>query len=642
MGDNSYIEKFFMTYPIFLILVVFVSISLIFLLKLQSFYYYITILSTVVTISALFVFFTKNLPIKLEEIYITLFDKNLLLKIYFIIFIISILYIVLTNDRSEVYISLLLLLYLVMFVQIFSNKTSSSIILIEIAASMINFIYSVTFVYPFYFGSTDILPHIRLAEIIAESGRLVPESMFLYSKFPLYHVLVAISAHVTNLDITNSLFLITAPAFIIVLLFIYMLFYLVSNNKQISLLSCLVYSWSSVILFHGTYMVTRVLAFVFFMILFYLHYRVNSTSSATNVYYKILILIFVLSIVLAHQVSAVQISFLFILFLLCEYLGHDRGYISITSFLHFNVVFISYWIYVAYHFTFNVIGKRLRELIYTDRLTVQHNASSFFQNEDLLNLLFSNLDVYISLIFALIGIKYLILNQRSKSKVAFGLFSMVCFMFYFPSPLKLLWNTMELLQFDRLTLLVFPFISLSIGIGIYIVIKSLFTNRLKTLCYLAILLIPLFFGFFSITNSNTNSNFVYYDGPRSYFTQQEIYGFNYLDKYALSESYVFSDYFSQRYLQSLTSKDYVCFAHLSPSEIKNSTYYDLHYFFIRSEAFKRGGLYFGTPNTKEIFNSWESNYQNNSLDIDMASKSKIYSNSYVNLYLDSDFSQGTD
>ncbi len=288
MSDNSYIERFFRTYPIFLLLIVLGALSLVFLMKLQSIYYYTIILSIVVTISALFVFFTKNLPIKLDEIHIPTLNKSLLIKLYFIIFIWSVLYLVLTSDRSEIYISLLLLLYLIMFVQIFSRNISSSIILIEIAASMLNFIYGVTFVYPLYFGNTDILPHIRLAEIIAESGRLLPESMFLYSKFPLYHVLVAISAHITNMDLIDSLFLVTAPVFVIVLLFVYMLFYLVTNNKQISLLSCLVYSWSSVILFHGTYMVTRVLAFVFFMILFYLYYRVNSTHSATKYIFQVL------------------------------------------------------------------------------------------------------------------------------------------------------------------------------------------------------------------------------------------------------------------------------------------------------------------------------------------------------------------
>ncbi len=275
----------------------------------------------------------------------------------------------------------------------------------------------------------------------------------------------------------------------------------------------------------------------------------------------------------------------------------------------------------------------------TTDLIVQYNANSFFQNENLLYLLLSNLDVYISFIFALIGVKYLILDQRSKSKAAFGLFSFVCFIFYFPSPLKLLWNTMNLLQFDRLTLFVVPFISLSVGIGIYIVIKYLFTNRSKKLCYLAIFLIPLLFSFFSITNSNTNSNFMSDDGPRSYFIQPEIYGFNYLDTYASSESYVFSDYFSQRYLRSLTSKNYLCFNHLNSSEI-DSTNYSRSYFYIRDEAFEKDGLYFGIPNTKEIYNSHQSDYQNNSLNNNMFTKNKIYSNSYANLYLnfnDSDY-----
>lgn len=630
MSDNSYIERFFGMYPILLLLFVLGALSLTFIMKLQTIYNYTIILSVVVAASILFLFFAKNLSFELGELHIFSLNQNLLIKLYFIIFSWSLIYLVLTNNRSEIYIFSLSLLYLIIFLQLFSGKTSCSIILIEIATSMLNFIYGVTFVYPLYFGTTDILPHIRLARIIAESGRLLPESMFLYSKFPLYHLLVAVSSHITNLDVTSSLFLVTAPVFVIVLLFIYKLFYLVSNNKQISLLSCLVYSWSSTILFHGTYMVTRVLAFVFFVILFYLHYRINTSHTATNIYFKFFIILFTLSIVLAHQVSAAQIGILFIMFLIIEYLSHDHGYMSTTSVVYFNVFFISYWIYWAYDFTSEVIGQRLRSLI-ANNLIIQYNVNSISQNDNLLNLLFSNLDIYISLFFALIGVKYLVLYQRSKFKAAFGIFSLACFMFYFPSPLKLFWNTMDLLQFDRLTLFVFPFISLSIGVGIYIVIKSLFNNKYRTLCCIAIFLIPLFFSFVSIINSNTNSNFLYDSGPRSYFIQPEIDGFNYLDRYASSESYVFSDYFSQRYLRALTSKNYLCFNHLNSSEVKYSTNYSRGYFYIRDEAFETEGLYFGIPGTKEIYDFSLSEYQNNSNN-EMFLNNKIYSNTYANLY----------
>lgn len=631
MSNDSFIERFFRIYPIFLILIVLGALSLVFLMKLQTIYFYTIVLSIVVAISALFLLFERKLSFELDDIRVFSLDNSLLTKLYVIIFILSVLYLVLTNNRSEIYIFSLLLLYLIIFLQIFSGKASPSTILAEIAASMINFIYGVTFVYPLYFGNTDILPHIRLARIIAESGRLLPESMFLYSKFPLYHLLVALSSHITNLDVVSSLFLITAPVFVIVLLFLYLLFYLVSNNKQVSLLSCLVYSWTSTVLFHGTYMVTRVLAFVFFVILFYLYYRNNTSRTATSMYLKFLILLFTLSIVLAHQVSSAQIAILFILFLTIEHLSNDRGYMSGTSVAFFNVFFVSYWIYLASGFTSEVIGQRLRSLI-SNHLIIQYNANSFFQNESLLYLILSNLDVYISFIFALIGVKYLLLHQRSKSRAAFGIFSLVCFMFYFPSPLKLFWNTMELLQFDRLTLFVVPFITLSVGVGVYIVIKYLSKSRLKALCYLAIFLIPLIFGFFSITNSNTNSNFVYNDGPRNYFTQQEINGFDYLGTYASSESYVFSDYFSQRYLRSLTPKSYLCLNHLNSSEVKYSANYSRSYFYIREKALEEDGLYFGIPGTKEIYDTSLNNSQTASISDDMFTKDKIYSNPYANLY----------
>lgn len=644
MSNNSYIESFIRVYPLLLIFTVVSSISILFLMKLQSIYYYIILLSIVITISYLFLLFSRNLSSEFNDVHVFSLNNNLLTQLYLIIFIWSVIYLVITKDRSLLYMFSLLLLYLIIFVQIFTYKASSSVILTEIAASMLLFIYGVTFIYPLYFGYTDTLPHIHYATIIADTGRTLPESMVFYSKFPLYHILIAASSHINNLDVAHALFLITAPIYVVVLFFLYMLFYFVSNNKQISLLSCLVYSWSSEILFHGTYMVTRVLAFVFFVILFYLYYRINArnniSNNTTNKYFKLFIVLFTLSIVLAHQVSAAQISILLIMFLLCEYLSRDNGYVSVTSATFFNVFFISYWIYLAHDFTLEVIGKRVSSFIYTDNLIIQYNVNSIL-NENLQHLLFSNMDVYISLFFALIGVKYLISYQsKSKSKAAFGLFSLACFMFYFPSPLKLLWKTMELLQFDRFSLFVFPFISLSVGVGVYIVIKSLFTNKLKTLCCIAIVLIPLFFSFVSITNSNTNSNFIYDKGPRNYFTQQEIDGFNYLDTYASSDACVFSDYFSQRYLLALTPKNYLSFSYLNSSEIPGSVNYTRNYFYIRDKAFEENGLYFGVPNSGEqLYVSHPSDYQNNSLNNDMFTKNKIYSNPYANLYFNLDSSR---
>ena len=76
---------------------------------------------------------------------------------------------------------------------------------------------------------------------------------------------------------------------------------------------------------------------------------------------------------------------------------------------------------------------------------------------------------------------------------------------------------------------------------------------------------------------------------------------------------------------------------MNSSEIDDS-YYNRNYFYTRDEAFEEDGLPLGIPNTKEIYSSRPSDFQNNSLNNLMFTKNKIYSNSYANLYLSGNYS----
>ncbi len=146
------------------------------------------------------------------------------------------------GDRPWYYFIFILVLYLSVFLQIFSENVNPSLILAETFLIMINLIYSVTLNYDFYFGTTDILPHVFLSELTAISGHIIPASLSDYSYFPLYHILIAEASELLNISAKTSLFVVTAPIYAVTVVFLYYLFNYITNNRQISLLSCVLFS----------------------------------------------------------------------------------------------------------------------------------------------------------------------------------------------------------------------------------------------------------------------------------------------------------------------------------------------------------------------------------------------------------------
>lgn len=228
-------------------------------------------------LSCFFVIFIYRKKVSLQDIDVfpSLNMKSLtyLFSIFYIGSLISLL--LSPGNRPWYYFIFILLLYLSVFLQIFSEKVNPSVILIETFFIMINLTYSVTLNYDFYFGTTDILPHVFMSEFTATSGQLIPPSLSDYAYFPLYHILIAEASELLNIGTKVSLFVITAPIYAVTIIFLYYLFNYITNNRQISLLSAVLFSASSIVLYYGANVITRTMAFVAFVILLYLIYSVN-------------------------------------------------------------------------------------------------------------------------------------------------------------------------------------------------------------------------------------------------------------------------------------------------------------------------------------------------------------------------------
>jgi hypothetical protein len=640
-ADNHHLIKLISSFfPLAIILAV--LLTFLWMFEIGRFGYALRGLFTAIPaiLSCLFVLFIHKKDVNLHDIDFPSSLNTKSLTYLFGIFYISSLVVLLLSlgDRPWYYFIFILLLYLSVVLQIFSKNASSSLILVESFLIMINLIYSVTLNYDFYFGTTDILPHIFFSELIAFSGQIIPASLSDYAYFPLYHILVAEASELFNTSTKTSLFLITAPIYAITIIFLYYLFNFITNNRQISLLSCLLFSASSIVLYYGANVITRTMAFIMFVILIYLIFSVNFKKDKLSL--KILSVIVMIFLTLVHNVSFPQIVILLFVLFVSEYMIGDRKYISKSFFVLFNVTFVSYWFYVAYLFVQRSLTPRLQSQRW-DSMVLTAGGAEVLQ-EGLISLI-GLLDKSIFLFFALIGIGFLLKNYKNNYASVLGLFAFLTLILYIPNPLNTIWQLNVLFRVDRFMLLVSPFMAFVMGYGMYI-----FWNYIskylpkKPNLFIVIFLLFSIFVLISSIYSIGDSSLLGQNAEHQYFTFDELRGFEHIFNYSPVNSSIYTDYYTTRFfylpLIPHTSAE-MNFAPYNDNRIGDINKIKQYrgYTVIRTREFLRSGLYFGSGGStrKETPNYFFKGVPKNKLELErnLAALSKVYSNPSIDIFI---------
>ena len=475
---------------------------------------------------------------------ITLFSCNR--KCLFILFVclFSITLIILATGFGNlwIYLALVVLLYVVILIQIFSNKTSKVMLLSEIMLTQAAFIWSSVQKYDFYFGGTDIMAHQFMATITHLSGRVLPPEFGGYTDFPLYHIFVAECSHVLGLNIETIIFSFTWPISVIGIIFVYYIFLHIVRNEQIALLGGLIYSMSAVGLTHSVYMIPRSLAFIGFLMLFYI---MTSSNWLKNPYVKCACVTLIgVFTVLVHQVSILLIIALLSLLVVCEWFVGNEKYVTGPSFIFIVVMSVGYWIYVALSFARSTFMSRLD----TDRWEnpVVIRATDLLPADPMTTWSYyiNSVGSEIFLFFAVIAIGWILWRKKSDYLTVLALFALITLVLYVPNPLHMIWQIRELLAVNRFNLLLGPFMALIMGMGIYILSKYLITAKIpiNSVCILLIVILFLY------GSSTTGLLEIDPSINRESFNSDEVQGLDFIYKYVPYGSTIHTDFFSWRYL----------------------------------------------------------------------------------------------
>lgn len=563
-----------------------------------------------------------------------LFDnikRHFFLIIFSIIWILATLSIWANITRPAIYFIFIAILFSLIFMQIFSKNIKSNLILVELILLMVSIIYGQTLNYPLYFGFGDTLSHIFLANVTYLSGHIIPQDLdFTYSAFPLYHILVAQGSLLCDIDIRLVLFLFFCIPFTTVLLFIYKLGYFITKNNQLSLLTCLIYSFLPIVITYESYIITRVVAYIGFIILLYLIFKLNISQQKK---FYILIFLICLFIILVHQVTITQILILLFILFLCEIMINKDRNLHFTLLIFITLLFIAYWFYGSFSFFGHMLESRF-EMLTPDSVTMPTQFATEVKNP--INLLFFNLDSLIFNFFILIGLFYIISTYKKQNYLAtIGLFCLFTSIFYISNPFQLSWLAMVGFRADRLALLLAPFFSIIIAVGIVIFIYYMQKKGISK--YISILLILILaFLSFSLSNAPDTTEFSWYQNnnfnQRPYFNFAELKSFSFIDQKIPFSSNLFSDTAVQIYYHydKFSLSNYLEIPYYTLDNLIFEKVTDVKgYSIIRVEEFHGNGLKFYSP-VAGYSSFFLPNTQNRQKEIEIViQQNKIYSNNVV-------------
>lgn len=556
---------------------------------------------------------------------------NVRMSPYFLfIFLYLISIIVLLADINRIaYLFVVAALYLTIFIQIFSQKISTNAIIIEIISVMANVIYGTTLVYPLFFRTTDILIHNTLSTVTFLSGHTIPVDLDAsYATFPLFHIYNAVSSSILGLPAQDTHFIVMCLAYIIVALFLYKIFKVISDNEQVSLLACLCFSVIPTVLTRGIEMVTSVTAFVGFVILLYSIFMAKERGSIA---YKVLIIISAIFIILVHQVSIAQIVPLIVLLMACEFILGERRYFSTYQVLFIIVTFSAYWIFTSQLFLDQLIGQRM-DLDYFDfgenhqtlidpSLDQMQVAVMFLQNQ---------MDMGIFLFFALIGIGYILYRQKPAYLPVIAVFSLCVLMFYVPNPLFTSQTIARIYRIDRFWILIAPFMAFAMASGV-LWLSKLFQKHAKS--KIAYSLITFLFALFVLLSLQNPILDITSKEGRLYFTDGELHGYDYVTEKIPYGIELYSDYHTTRYFHldyfSLTEELGLPYYKSNMLRSMDWSPQDDQYVIFREAKFEDWSIQFENKDGYINFvsneeNKWDAEYLRNGNNI-------VYSNDHISI-----------
>lgn len=560
-------------------------------------------------------------------------QANILVKIYLIIFLSALIWLLLGMERDIIFISFIVILYSIIIIQLFRKNLPKTLwIIIELILTSSLLILSKCYVYAYSYNSTDILVLLTDALSIYNLGH-VPSSeiMYMYANFPTYHILVVMSSYITNLNFYTAIAIIgTISVLVISIVCVYYITLYIVNSKKIALMSIFFYS----ILPASTRYFDSILPRIFFIVLlFILLYLFLCKREVENIFpFIILGVICAISMTLYHH--AMHLLSLGIVTILCAiYLLYSREIVfnkfqKIMLFVFYSVS-ITYIIYNFMYYSVDVISSNFFSFFTqeTDIVSISLTESTNKISQYIYNL---STGFFITL-FCLIGIYYLLSPKFKGNKVGYiGFLSLLFVVIFVPGVLDVT-NMSHLWQIERIQALLNPLFAIVIAIGCVLLYYILAHNVLNNtnIATIFVILLCVLFVISSPILLTTKDSTVFYGTDNymtRYYDEDDIKLINTIENYVPLSKTIYSDYpITRMFEATLGANYYGSYNYVGKTKISEFPE-QTSYIILRNNQYLLNNWYLDWEISNMIFSFSPKNKEDKIINLDQYNIVNLYNN----------------
>lgn len=489
---------------------------------------------------------------RLNERFLSTRTLNALVATYFIVFSVSVLILYNYEVRPILYYALVATAAAVIFLEIVlsaATRWQAVTILFQTAFLSLNVIWGVTLKYYYFFGRTDVFPHVQLTQSVIDGGHIAPGIFQEYTGFPAWHILSSYLSLISSgaLPVYKVMFIISGIASCAILVSMYALALKAFKDQRVALLTSLITSFFTAYILYGLYSIPRSIEPLFEIFLFILlFYRMDSQK-------WVLVLLVTQMIISLHTVSVVFIFAILLGLYLARRFFLDKKEQADGSFLSARFLAVVLAMVAVYWYGPGriVLDAVLANVVATPPTGLQTTSIATVPMNELFNYL-----QYSLLLFALL-VGFVVASNSLKypamAKV-FGLAALGLVAVSFPGPALLINKLSALFYLDRFEEYAYPVLALITAVGVV----ALFRNTRKyvragiCIFFVALLLFAVSNDFVASDNPLVKREFFTY-----YLTNGEVAAFDHVP--VITNGTVLSDY--------VTTKYFFCSSYKSKADI---------------------------------------------------------------------------
>ncbi|MDD3906758.1 MAG: hypothetical protein PHF34_00945 [Bacteroidales bacterium] len=512
----------------------------------------VMLLIPVIIVSIIFLWKKQSLQKSLSELAEDcLFDSNIraetFCKIYAILLLLTLSWILFANSRDWLFLLLIVLMYGVSIVQLFSKTLNSRWVVAQLTLTTLIVTLTKQFCY-YYYNNGDSMVHAHMAYGIIETGGLSFGSLLGdYANFALSHIMIVATSLMSGLPAISALCVSGTIPIIIGGIFVYYIANYFIKSERIAALAVLLYFLTPIVIEYAWKASPRTLStLAFIMILYFLFQRKEWNSWILCLCAGIM----ALYMIMVHH-AQLPLLMLSMTTLVVSYWVYFRKFSKnqVGVLILFYAVPLIYYLYTYLGSLLGILDKRFFSLFGEIGIT----ESADFASSAISLTTYLNLSVGIFMVtLILFGIYFILLPQNIQQKtIILWPLALLLFPVFLPgvTASSAFLSSME--QIGRLQIVLSPLFAIVMSAGCVIMI-SLFgknsSQRKYAVIFAVIFLLLFVIASPVIYNSKDSSFFKDTDlSVKSSFDNSEVAMFTWVSDFVIYGSNIYSDYIVTRY-----------------------------------------------------------------------------------------------